>query len=141
VLKGEHVEKCKKILWRRREILEKAIMIMASKRRSRTVEIRVNYTTRRAKSNRQTKKLEDSKLISEQQIKRKNVIREIEKPKPITDKKPQDSKPKTTSKQRKQKKIHKCTICLKEFKGKCTIPAEGLNQILTENPSFSFLKD
>jgi hypothetical protein len=89
---------------------------MASKRRSRTVEIRVNYTTRRAKSTR-TKKVEDSKLISEQQVKRKNVIREIEKPKPITDKKPQENDPKTTSKHVKQKKIHKCSICTKEFKG------------------------
>jgi hypothetical protein len=98
--------------------LEKPIMIMASKRRSRTVEIRVNYSTRRAKYS-STKKLEDeaSKLFSEQLNKRKNVIREIEKPKPITDKKPHENNPKKTSKYVKQKKVHKCSICAKEFKG------------------------
>lgn len=81
------------------------------------MEIRVNYTTRRAKSSRQAKKLEDTKIISEQTTKSRNVIREIEKPKSQTDKKPQEAKPKPPSKQLKQKKVHKCTICLKVFKG------------------------
>jgi len=89
-------------------------MIMASKRRSRTVEMRTSYATRRAKSTRHSKKLEDTKLISEQttKTKNKNVIREIEKPKLYTDKKPQEQ-----LKTLKQKKIHKCAICLKVFKG------------------------
>lgn len=92
---------------------------MASKRRSRTVDIRVNYPTRRAKSSRQAKKVEDKKLISEQKqtTKAKNVIREIEKPKSHTDKKPQESRAAESSKQLKQKKIHKCSICSKVFKG------------------------
>lgn len=96
---------------------------MASKRRSRTVEImpiRTNYSTRRAKSSRQAKKLEDTKLISEQLWKNKNVIRQIEKPKSNTDKKPQEPKKRALGKQHKQKKIHKCTLCLKVFKGKET---------------------
>lgn len=81
------------------------------------MEIRANFTTRRAKSSRQAKKLEDTKLISELPTKSKNVISQIEKPKSYTDKKPQETKPKVSSKQLKQKKIHKCSICLKIFKG------------------------
>ena len=76
---------------------------MASKRRSRAVEIRANYPTRRAKSSRQAKKVEDKKLISEQN-KAKNVIREIEKPKSHTGKKPQEQRTSVASKQFKQKK-------------------------------------
>lgn len=90
---------------------------MASKRRSRTVEIRANYSTRRAKSSREVKKIEDTKLISEPPTKKKNVIRQIEKPKSYTDKKPQESKSLVASKQLKQKKVHKCAVCLKVFKG------------------------
>lgn len=98
---------------------------MASKRRSRTVEILpLRTTTRRAaatKTSRQVvKKPEQTKLISEL-TKSKNVIREIEKVKPgtrqetclVTEKKPQ-----VFGKQLKQKKVHKCGICLKVFKGK-----------------------
>lgn len=91
---------------------------MASKRRSRTVDILPIRTTRRAaatKSSRQVKKSEDTKLISEPS-KRKNVVKEIEKPKLVTDKKPQDPK-NSYRKQLKQKKIHKCGICHKIFKG------------------------
>lgn len=87
---------------------------MATKRRSRTVEIRA-ISTRRAKSSRQAKKLEDSKLISEQATKTRNVIRQIEKPKSHTDKKPTES---ISNKLSRQKKVHKCAICLKVFKGK-----------------------
>lgn len=79
------------------------------------MDIRANYPTRRAKSSRQAKKVEDKKLFSEQ--KAKNVIREIEKPKSHTDKKPQVSKAVVSTKHLKQKKIHKCSICLKVFKG------------------------
>lgn len=91
---------------------------MASKRRSRAVEIRVNYSTRRAKSSRQAKKLEDTKLISEQVTKNQNVIRQIEKPKSHTDNKPQGTKSSPPAKPLKQKKVHRCSICLKVFKGK-----------------------
>lgn len=92
---------------------------MASKRRSRTVEILPLRTSRRAaatKSSRQVKKPEETKLISEPP-KSRNVIREIEKPKPQTDKKPQEPK-NVFLKQLKQKKVHKCGICQKVFKGK-----------------------
>lgn len=92
---------------------------MASKRRSKTVEILPIRTTRRAaatKPSRQVlKKPEDTKLISEPP-KSKNVIKEIEKSKPITDKKPQAPK-RTFGKKPRQKKIHKCGICSKIFKG------------------------
>ena len=91
---------------------------MASKRRSRTVEILPLRTSRRAaanKSSRPVKKAEVKKLISETP-KVKNVIREIEKPKQVEDEKPRESK-KSFGKQPKQKKVHKCEICLKIFKG------------------------
>jgi Zinc finger, C2H2 type len=91
---------------------------MASKRRSRTVEILPLRTTRRAaatKSSRQVKKPEDTKIISALP-KTKNVIREIEKPKLSTNKKPLEPK-NVYSKQLKQKKVHKCGICNKVFKG------------------------
>lgn len=98
---------------------------MASKRRSKTVEILPIRTTRRAaayKPSRQVvKKSVDTKLISEPP-KSKNVIREIEKSKPITDKKPQLKTPKSSfGKKPRQKKIHKCGICSKVFKGKLRI--------------------
>lgn len=87
------------------------------------MEIRANYCTRRAKSSRQAKKLEDSKLLSEQATKTKNVIREIVKLKSLTDNKPQvehnaKSADKLTA---KQKKVHKCSICSKVFKGESAI--------------------
>lgn len=82
------------------------------------MEIRANYSTRRAKSSRQAKKLEDSKLLSEQATKTKKVIREIVKLKSLTDNKPQEPNTKSLDKlTAKQKKIHQCTICLKVFKG------------------------
>lgn len=94
---------------------------MASKRRSRAVDVmplRSNYATRRAKSSRQAKRTEDTKLISEQASKRKNVIREIEKPKSYTDKKPHEAIKKECAKSPKQKKIHECATCYKVFKGR-----------------------
>lgn len=81
------------------------------------MEIRANYCTRRAKSSRQAKKLEDSKLLSEQATKTKNVIREIVKLKSLTDNKPQPNAKSVDKLTAKQKKIHQCTICLKVFKG------------------------
>lgn len=102
---------------------------MASKRRSRAVEIRVNYSTRRAKSSRQAKKLEDTKLISGQLSRDKNVIREIEKPKSHTDNKPHEAKPKSPKKPLKQKKVHKCSICLKVFKGNDALQGKYKNFI------------
>lgn len=92
---------------------------MASKRR-KTVEIKANYSTRRAKFSRQAKKLEDSKLISERATKRKIVISEIEKPKSLTGNKPQETNTKS-SKLLKQRKVHNCTICLKVFKGTTSV--------------------
>lgn len=82
---------------------------MASKKRSKAVDImpRTNYSTRQAKSSRQTKKPEDTKLISERTSRNKNVIKEIEKPKSYTDKKPQESSKNAPGKQLKEKKIHK----------------------------------
>lgn len=87
------------------------------------MEIRANYCTRRAKSSRQAKKLEDSKILSEQATKTKNVIREIVKLKSLT-----DNKPKVVSNAKlaeklttKQKKVHKCSICSKVFKGERSI--------------------
>lgn len=84
---------------------------MASKRRSRSsldiTPLRTNYSTRRAKSIRQAKKHEDTKLISERTSKRKNVISEIEKPKSRTDKKPREADNSDLGKQLKQRKIHK----------------------------------
>ncbi|CRL00026.1 CLUMA_CG013314, isoform A [Clunio marinus] len=91
---------------------------MASKRRSRAVEImpiRTNYSTRRAKSSQQTKKVEDKKLISEQPSIPKNAIRKIEKPKSSTDKKPNKDRIEKaeTGRNTKPKKIHECAICRK----------------------------
>lgn len=86
---------------------------MASKRRSRAVDvlpIRTSYATRRGTSSRQVKKLENTNLISERKAKNKNVlIKEIEKPKLCTDKKPLETEKKSekNQKQPKQKKIHK----------------------------------
>jgi hypothetical protein len=90
---------------------------MASKRRSRTVEILPLRTSRRSTATNKLpkpKKSEDKKLISET-TKVKNVIREIGKPKQVADEKPQETK--SFSKKSKPKKIHKCEICEKIFKG------------------------
>lgn len=111
------MRKCRIEKERKRGEARKRLITMASKRRSRAVEIRVNYSTRRAKSSRQAKKLEDTKLISGQATRNRNVIREIEKPKSLTDNKPNETKPKSLKRPIKQKKVHKCTICLKVFKG------------------------
>lgn len=92
---------------------------MASKRR-RTVEILPLRTSRRStattKLARQVKKSEDKKLISES-TKVKNVITEIGKPKQVADEKPQEKK--NFGKSSKPKKVHRCEICLKIFKGEC----------------------
>jgi hypothetical protein len=81
---------------------------MASKQRSNAVEVIVsksNIVTRRSKQI-LTEQLSDTK---------KNVVRVIEKPKLNTDKKPQNNNHAITNS--KQKKVHKCSICDKEFKG------------------------
>lgn len=80
---------------------------MASKQRNKIVEVTgslSNIITRRAKYQR---------LEINNEKKKKN-IQVIEKPKLNTDKKPQINKAIRTS---KQKKVHKCSICSKEFKG------------------------
>lgn len=80
---------------------------MASKRRSRTsldiTPLRSNYSTRRAKSSRQEKKSEDTKIISERT---KNVISKIEKPKARAGRKPSGSGKTELGKKLKQKKTH-----------------------------------
>lgn len=95
---------------------------MASRRRSKivdTIAVKVNSTaSKRAKSSRIAKRTQESKLLSEQKTTTKKVFdKPIEKLKLNEDKKPHVERAKDVFKEPKQRKIHKCAICLKIFKG------------------------
>jgi hypothetical protein len=89
-------------------------MKMASKLRKNSV-YKSNITTRRTKSSQIVCVRENSNIVSELSSKKKKIhIDSIKKSKLNTDKKPQIKK---ATKLPRLKKVHKCLVCSKIFKG------------------------